>query len=43
MLMGLRGVGKTVLLNRIAELMGLKVERTAPLCSGLIRKGMVWS
>jgi cytidylate kinase len=43
LLMGLRGVGKTVLLNRIAELMGLKVERTGPLCRGLIRKGMVWS
>ena len=90
MLLGLRGVGKTVLLNRIAELaesigyeqaqleapegrplatylvpalksmllrfdrveqarawaseaMGLKVERTGPLRSGLIRKGMVWS
>jgi hypothetical protein len=27
----------------IAEAMGLKVERTGPLRSGLIRKGMVWS
>ena len=27
----------------IAEVMGLKVERTGPLRSGLIRKGMVWS
>jgi hypothetical protein len=43
MLMGLRGAGKTVPLNRIAVLMGLKVERTGPLCSGLIRKGMMWS
>ena len=27
----------------IAEAMGLKVERTGPLRSGLMRKGMVWS
>jgi hypothetical protein len=27
----------------IAETMGVKVERTGPLRSGLIRKGMVWS
>jgi len=27
----------------IADAMGLKVERTGPLRSGLIRKGMVWS
>jgi hypothetical protein len=53
MLLGLRGVGKTVLLDRIAqiaeemgdtaEMLGISVQSAGPLRSGLIRKGMIWS
>ncbi len=46
LLTGLRGVGKTVLLNeieRMTEALGVKINSLGPARANLIRKGMVYS